>query len=756
MPDFGKWRHCLGLTGLVLLVITLDVVADDQPIQLEDIIVTSQRREQLQQDVPLTDNHYDQQFIQTIGVQSLADIDNYTPAFEVDDASVTQPTFKLRGIGTTDFGIGTDPAVGVYMDDVYIGRSGNALLQLTDIERIEVLKGPQGMLFGRNSAAGAIRIIANKPVNASEGRLRARIGNFGKHLFEGMFNQVLIPDRLMLRINALYNSRDGFIDNALGDTRLSDEHYQAGRLSLRWQPDYSTTVDYTLDLNHVDQQGPVAIGLNPTLSANRGEVFAPVANDVLKSQEKRFLHGHRLKLEHDFSWGTLNWIAAYREFDTRNREDEDGTGKTYAYLDSENREHNQQYSQELRLSGGNETLSWVTGFHYYRENGEQWLDLTTYTDSLNASFQNSLPLPPQADLPFPDGLIWTETIQNRLLAESFAVFADLSWSLTDKLEVNTGLRYTHDEKSFSWLNLPNNLFGAEFDQLFASSAYPLFLKGKWLERNKSWCDLSPRLVASYHWHDDLMTFFSYSEGYKAGGFSSIALLSEFSPESVRHYEVGFKSDWLMHRLRANAALFYYEYHDKQELSFEQLGNLGGFVTRSGDAEGKGFELDLQWLALPHLQLGARYAYLDARWLKRILNVNDFNTMQSETVNLAGMALSTPRHHAVVSLDYDLSLQRYGNLYFHFDHNYTSRRQFNRADADYYFDYPTRDDSRHFSNARLSWRDTGKQWEIALWGENIFNNHYATTVVPFSAIALGTPYVRREKPRLWGIELVVRF
>jgi len=742
--------------SLLFLCIISDTLNADTQIELDEIVVTSQRREELLQDVPITINSFNNEFIQTIGAQSLADIDKFSPGLEVIDSSKTNPKFKIRGIGTLDFGIGVDPAVSVYQDDVYIGAMGGALLQFSDIERVEVLKGPQGTLFGRNSAAGAIHIISHKPVNQLSASLRTRIGNHDKTLVEGMVNTPLIDNVLLLRVNGLYNQRDGFINNTEGGEDFSDEGYQAGRASLLWHVNQNTQLQYSFEVNHINQQAPVAIGLNSTLSPSGGKVTGAVANDVIGSKEKRFLHAHNLNIQHDFSWAKMTWISSYRQFDVSAREDEDGIAERYAYLDSENSKGYQQFSQELRFNGSGTHLDWVGGLYYSYEKGTQELKLTTFTNTWNALAQKSLPAAPIANAPFPDNILWQESMKNRLTAHSLAAFADITWAMTEQLELTLGVRHTRDYKTFGWRN-ESNTTGLSTDLLYPVSAYPAAYKNKWINADNNWHDTSPRAVLTYHWTEQLMSFFSYSQGYKAGGFNSQQTLSSFDPETVESFEGGVKSSWFNQQLQGNISIFHYNYEDKQDISFEKNGGgVGQYVTRTGNAEANGGEVELRWLAMESLKLGVNYSYLDAKWTKRQLQSINFNTAKTETMDISGESLLSPKHHLIATLDYHYGMNAYGDLAFHADHSFASKRQFNRADADYYYDYHNRDSAQHFTNLRLSWQHSNKQLQLALWVENIADNHYSEVVVPVTASTLGTAYVDVYKPRLWGMEMILNF
>ncbi|PCJ30264.1 MAG: hypothetical protein COA90_09860 [Gammaproteobacteria bacterium] len=740
----------------VLLLLVSPRLYAQQQITLPELEVTAQRKAELLQDVPITLTTFDDASLSITGAQSLKDLDNFTPGLEVISINSTHPKFKMRGIGTIDFGIGTDPSVSIYQDDVYLNRSGGTLLQFTDIKRVEVLKGPQGTLFGRNSAAGVIHIVSQEPKNELEGSLRTRLGNYDKRLIEGMFNSPLIDDRLFLRVNAIYNDRNGVIDSAGDDDAYSDEEYQAARMSLRWLVNNKTDIQYTFDINQVNQQAAASIGLNSSLSPDPDRLYGAVANDVVNGHDDRLFRGHKLKLQHDLSFATMTWISAYQQFSSSLKEDEDGTDKIYAHLDSENEEENQFFSQELRFNGENEHFNWLAGVYFSSEHAKQELKLTTYTNSLNAIAQGSLPNSPSANFPFPDDQLWMESMQNKLRSQSMSTFADLTWFATEKLDLTFGLRYTLDKKEFSWKNNSNTFSSAVPDQLFQIPSYPVAYKNRWIDTDESWSHISPRVVAAYQFNDDVMSFISYTEGYKAGGFNAMQILSSFDPETVDSIEWGVKSTWLDKRLKLNISLFHYDYNDKQDINFEVQGGLGRFVTRTGDAKGKGAEVELSWLIKDNVQLGLNYGYLSAQWQDRTVNSVNYNTGLSQDIDLSGQALLTPKHHAVVNLDYDYSLQSLGNLLIHLDHTYNSRQQFNQTYADYYFDYEHRDSAYHYTNMKVTWQPRGEAWQLALWAENMFDNRYAYSITPMTASILGTPYINSRKPRLFGVEMKVDF
>ncbi|RZA28551.1 MAG: TonB-dependent receptor, partial [Lysobacteraceae bacterium] len=207
--------------------------AEAEAATLDRIVVTAQSRDQELLDVPIALQVIDRQFIADLAAENLGDLDSFVPGLVVSDSQPTQARFQIRGISTGDFAIGTDPAVGVYVDGVYAGRGGGLVLPFLDVERVEVLKGPQGTLFGRNSAAGAVSVITNRPGQELEGRVKLRLGNYGKEYLEGMFNTP-VGESAAFRFNALVNRSDGWLQDAATGKDLNGEDDWATRAAFGW------------------------------------------------------------------------------------------------------------------------------------------------------------------------------------------------------------------------------------------------------------------------------------------------------------------------------------------------------------------------------------------------------------------------------------------------------------------------------------------------------------------------------------------
>src|SRR5687768_16770054 len=399
-------------TGFAALA-TGNVLADEAEAAevLEEITVSAQLREQSLQDVPIAIQVVDRALIADVAAENMSDLNGFVPGLVVSADSPTQPRYQIRGIQTGDFGVGTDPAVGVYVDGIYAARSGASLLAFNDVERIEILKGPQGTLFGRNSAAGAISIVTRQPEDEFHSLLRVRVGEYGKQYYEGMLNTP-IGDNVALRVNGVYNKSDGWLEDAATGQDLMPEENWAGRAALRWELSDSTSATLSWDHDDLDQLARPAIGLVPVQAGQTQVPFpadptayldprkAPVYNDVVGNEESRRLDQVNLFIDHTFGAADFRSSTSWREFETVNREDEDGTNLIATYFDTANIEDNESFYQEFKLSGKTDRLDWVGGVSYYKEDANQISDTHTYTDGIDTLGVN-LGIYDALGIPFP-------------------------------------------------------------------------------------------------------------------------------------------------------------------------------------------------------------------------------------------------------------------------------------------------------------------------------------------------------------------
>lgn len=616
---------------------------------LETVIVTAQKIEEGLQDVPIAVQTFSADQIENLTAQDIGDLGLFMPNVDTSRAP-NQPTFKIRGIGTSDFGVGADPAVGVYLDGVYIGRAGGARAAFSDLARVEVLNGPQGTLFGRNAAAGAIQYITNKPQDEQSGWGKVTLGDFDRLQVEGVYNTAL-TDNLFWRTAALYNERDGFIDNTVTGEDILKQNNWSLSTALRWQPTEELDVIWRIEYDEIDQDS------RPSSSAvfgpREGQAFDTIATREARV-ETRELYGTSLHVTYDLSFATLTSITSYREYQTENPENKDGANDIFYQFDDYNAEDNQQWSQEFRLNGDiNDRITWTAGFNYSEEKAKQRSGIILSPQAVDKLIvESEVGVPYSSVEPgfgfdiawtavFPDldriydtgvqalnGIDYEEYIDVQGDYEAWAVFGDVTWAVTDTLDITAGLRYTEDKKEFSRFVVYNDL-----GLFFAFPQTDVDANGNWdpdngtlgvIRQDGKWDDTTPRVVVEWQAAEDAMIYVSWAEGYKAGGFNSVGDRHDdpaFDPESVVNYEVGIKSQWLDNTLRVNAAYFSYEYENLQNLTFISAecspnSNTGSNQFEVSDIEGDGIELTVEWAPSDALQLWGALGTLDAKYTDR--------------------------------------------------------------------------------------------------------------------------------------------
>ena len=770
---------------------------------LDAIVVTAQSRQQELQDVPIALQVVDQQLLDDVAADNLGDIDAFVPGLVVDAAQPTQPSFRLRGAETSDFGIGTDPAVGVFVDGVYGGRGGGVLLPFVDVERIEVLKGPQGTLFGRNTAAGAISLVTRRPQDELEARLRLRLGNYGKQYADAMWN-LPTGDNSALRFNALFNHSDGWFQDGATGKDLGGENVWATRAAWQVGLGENTTALVSWDHESLDQNGRVTTGIVP-LPAYPQRPPVPVdPDDYLDPRdiptysdatnaEWRTFDGVTLIVDHALTWGHLTSTTSWRQYDALNQTEEDGTNRADLYIDSVNTESNETFYQEFKFAGSNARLDWVAGASFFKEDADQTSEVNTNTAAVDNIVRN---LGVAYELGVPDGSLfnftsmlaqmngipislvgdrWNERFTNTLSTTAYAAFGDVIWRATDKLNLTFGLRYTRDEKDFTWLNTPRNapeleakldlLESLGFFDALAQMGIPItrelltfdmaFIdppamvnKGVLVRDKRSWSDFSPRFVVDYHFNDKAMVFGSLAKGYKAGGFNALQIGPAFENEDVWNAEVGIKQSF--GRFSYNASLFHYRYDNRQSIRLidpdpNNPVDIPRFVFDTGDLEATGIDFDMRWKVTDAFTLEAQAEWIDSKY-------KDYVT--PEGVDLDGEPTGEPRFTASVGAAYKMSLGDSGDLRLSARHAYRGRTRCN-AGSDLQGDCGVNalldiGEPRERTDVRVGWTSPQGTWSWAVYGNNIFDNQYVKGLNTYGRGPLGVVGATISEPRTYGM------
>jgi iron complex outermembrane receptor protein len=438
------------------------------------VTVTGQSRVQQLQEVPITMSVVGNETIKAVGATNMAGLDGLLPGLSIDGTQATQPQFTIRGLGSGDFGIGTDAPVGIYMNGVYAGKTGGALLNFNDVKRIELLKGPQGTLFGRNAAAGAISIVTNEPSRQQEASAMARLGSFGEYHGEVLYNAPL-NDSTSIRFTGVREHKDGWQKNLADGSTYGGDNGWGTRLAIKWSGDSSSAL-LTWEHEKLAQKPRsfLALPTDSKLAHNpfpedpttwRDPLHATLDNNYDHQLEARKFDGVTLRLTHDLEFATLTSTTAFRQFTAQNVQDNDGNGVYSATLSTGNFEHSRGWQQEFKLNGGNDTIDWVAGVSGYYENAKQQTALysnTSTVDSVLGHASGGLLTPfsitnqltqvfgiPGIDLMHDD---WTESIYNTGKYKAAAIYGDVIWKLTPNTNVTVGARFTHDSKSFTWYN----------------------------------------------------------------------------------------------------------------------------------------------------------------------------------------------------------------------------------------------------------------------------------------------------------------
>lgn len=774
--------------------------AQESANKLDTVIVSGQGRTQQLQSVPIAIQVLGAEQIKKSGAANLGDLNAHVPGLEIDANQATQPRMSLRGIGTADFGIGTDSPVGIYVDGVYTGKTGGALLNFNDVKRIEVLKGPQGTLFGRNSAGGAISIVTNEPELRASGNAAVRLGENGLRHIDALVNQPL-SENVALRASAVGQRSGGDLRDAATGLRYGGENAWGAKLALLLQAGENTKVVLSAEHEKLDQRARTAVGLVTAVPSGQPLPFpadpatfldprrAPLFSDVPDNKEWREFDGATLRIEHTLPFAEFTSTTAYRRFNSLNRQDNDGTNNPATYLATTNLEHNRSWQQEFRLTGKTSGIDWLAGISFFDERASQTALAATTTTALDTLSGNLLGMPlystvnaliAAAGIPGLDvrGQGWQERMTNDARNRAAAVYGDVIWHLSAATNVTTGLRVTRDDKRFGWFNPQREaatldaqlaaldaaglfpalvamgaLTQAEADALLAgmtnnaliatqgATAAPLTVR-------RRWTDVSPRLVLDHRFDRDLMAYASLTRGYQAGGFNTLQVNSIYEPERVDNLELGIKGQLPAAGLSYSAALFHYRFDNLQTLQLVPAGTPGGipsYQVTISDQRATGLDLEARWQATRDLRFNASVNLIDQTYRRG---------RTSSGTDLAGQPVGTPKLSMSVGADYGFAAFG-GRATAGVQFAYQSAQRCNDESAVQGLCLTTPrftvGEARQRIDARLAWDSADQRWGVALVGTNLADKRYVHKLW-FEAAPLGSGYGTLTKPRMIALEL----
>ncbi len=800
--------------AILLSLISTASFAEETNKGIEIIEVSAQKRIERIQDVPITITAFSEADIEKMGIQNANDLGLITPGLETNNATATQTTFNIRGITTNDMGIGLDAAVAVYIDGVYVGRRGTSNLNFNDVERVEVLKGPQGTLFGRNSAAGAIHIITKTPTDDNEGAIKFTLGNDNKRKVEFSSN-IKINDDMSFRGSFNSNHRGGYLDIKDSHEKYGNQRDWSMRGALLWDVSAETQAIFRADFNDTNQQARPSVSLNTSYGS--GDPFAPIEFDF-EGKETREAGGVSAEVTHTVDDLTFTSISAYRQFVRFNAMEDDGSAMERAYFQSVLDEDQKQFSQEFRVSNETGNLKWTAGATFFYEDIEQDVTPTFNTLSFDALAIVQLGLDPRILPQFGfgqgvagaymqlgplqarqavaaeiqrrmmDGMSFeqaqgsvgqdlvnanvdklfaqhTERFNHQATTASTAIYFDGTYAVTDKLDLTFGARYTYDDKTFKLSSSPQNFYTVPFSlsgEGMPIGEVPLAVafQPENAEQEETWSKLTPRAVIDYKWTENLMTFVSYAEGFKSGGFNGLGKADPVKEETVKNTEIGFKSTWADNKFRLNVSAFDYKYKNLQQL--ELFGSpIPTYNLRNVDAEGEGFEIETILQVTPDLILTANYGRTIAEYTKW-----DFFAGETASDSRVGEPISgMPENQSNIRADYYFEGLD-GQFNFHVSYSHTGERTQGVEGpklAVLPFEAGTvtgltannRIESYDMINTRLSWTSDNHPIYVAFFVNNATDTEYLLQVGG-QAMALGSPIATPGLPRMYGVEFGMEF
>jgi iron complex outermembrane receptor protein len=710
-----------------------------QGTALEEIVVSARKRNESLQEAPVSVTAFSSAELQDRGSRSFADLMRVIPNV------TTTNGLSIRGISYNQRNVGIEAGAGIYVDGVHTGRIQTFNQDLTDVERVEVLRGPQGTLFGKNSIAGAVNIVTHRPVDRFEGSVLADVGNMDHRRAELMLN-VPMGSITALRINGFTSEEGGFVRNLLDGGEYERGHATGGRAALAIHPAEQLEItlrgDYFKELRR-DPYPESSLGEDPQTFPR--QIIAPGPNSTvltLLPQGRRSMTGGSLTAEYKIADDlTFTSISAYRRNTDLGIEEEDNSPLDNIQVDF--RDWQKQWTQEFRLNGrAASRVDYVAGLYYYRQDAT-----TSHAGILGTDF--AIPIP--GGFLVPPGMLKPTIPIGEIDTKAYAAFLDTTISVTPKFDVLAGVRYTKEDKDF------------DFRIDASPGAAPLFYTIPRDTDSASDSDVSPTVGLRYRFNDDFNTYFRFAKGFKSGGWNADFIAATpgkpaptvqslyFRPEQAKTYEVGFKAETLAKRLRINAAVFYTDYTNLQVSQFFGI-NLdeGGELAVTGNAGSatiKGAELEVMALPVNNLTVTFGAGYQTAKY-------DTFENVDGAGGNANGRSFSgVPKFTLNASADYIHPLASSASLKARVDWSYRDA-VFGDVQNTARLTTP----GFGLVNARVGYAQD--KWEVNVFAFNLLDREYLTAVSNDGfAVAQGAAPVtdyRYGRPRTYGLEARITF
>jgi len=721
----------------------------DEAATVEDIVVTARRTEESAQRTPLALTAFSGQTLERTGAQQVTDLQGAVPNLNIVQGrgSSNSTNIYIRGVGQPDALQTFDPAVGVYVDDVYYSRIRGTQFDLLDLERIEILRGPQGTLYGKNTIGGAMKLISRRPGQEFRARGSISAGDYDLLDVQGAVSGPII-DGLAFGLSALHSERGGYVTDPATGAEYNDKNSTAVRGTLAWDPTDAIRIDLTADYSKDDAGLTVGQATN-SLTYLTGGVVYPVASPLpeynfqtrttpgLPNETRLESSGVSLRAAWDLSDAlTLKSISSYRRLETDDYIDFDATELEIA--DALVAVDQDQVSQELQLTYDSGPVTAVGGLYYLKENVASHQE--SYDDALlGPAFFNS-------------GFL--RTIDDDLETTSKAAYANVSYAVTDALRLSAGVRYTEEEKDYR-----------RTTSTFYSLLPAFNVTYGFTPPTGKYEDTSIMLSADYQLNEDAMVYARYAQGFKSGGFNgranSAADSTAYEPETADTFEVGAKTTYWDNRFRLNLAAFFTKYEDFQA-RVSGIDTIPGqpvpspvlSVLNAGSLDIFGFELESVLVPVRNLTLDAQVGFLSA----------DYKEFDDARFTAFGGTRSfqepafSPKWTTRFGAQYVFDLDGGANVTVGGAAKYRSRMALavDNTPTNSAVELPGMfQDDYWLYDARVVWNDTTDRYSVGLYGQNLSDEVYKTDAQEFSSIGnIRTAYY--GAPRTWMVKLTARY
>lgn len=701
---------------------------ESRRMAIEEVVVTARKVEESLQTVPVAVSALTGSMIERGAITDIGDLEGMAPNVEIGRHGTfpSSAHITIRGMTSMDIERSFEPSVGVVVDGLFLASNTNQMVDMFDIARIEILRGPQGTLFGKNTIGGVVNVVRNQPSNEFEAKVQATLGNLGRVDLKGVVNVPLVNEVLAARVGVASLNSDGYMKNLTTGNTLNEDEAMAFRGALRFTPNenFDVTLNYDYYRNRMDGTGPLNLSTEDQficilygfcgVQLPNGD-FTDADRDLytVNTNTDGFNHEDVHTVIGEVNWRvgelTVTSITGYRHLKEDILFDPDASPVNF--LEPRRKQNTEQFSQELRVSGNlGERADFVVGGYYFYS--DYYLHQRSDLTAAGAGIQIQ------------------ETYHDD---RSWAGFFQGNYRITPELRINVGGRYTWQKKSINHRPLGLPTFSGEFDE--------------------SWKEFTPRVGLDYQVNDNIFLYASYASGFKSGGWNGRAgthtSIGPYDPETVDAFEIGMKSDFWNGRARLNVAAFYNDYKDLQLDTVRPLDSAGGqetLVDNAASAKTQGVEAELTVIPLEGLTLISNVGYLDAKYKSFTADLDGDGDIDDNS----GLKFRrAPKWQVTLGANYEYLLPSdSGSVDLNVRWSWRDQTELTVLNL------PVgHQKSVGILNGTVSYTTPDDHMRVSLYGRNLTNEQYVEYVLPVANLFnFGSPSIPRE----YGIELTFQY